>query len=196
MEHSYRGLRVVGLVVLIAAATACSRSTPQQAARVGGLHEVPAADQSRDVRGGGGTAAAETTATWNNADRCVLISQSDVAAAVGNAVAKGEQQIGGGCKWQAATVEDVDVLLIAHPKGNTFEPSLCTQVRKNGGDEKVEGLDVATWKFSKIVGPINSGELEGCGPKGYLSLQLNGKRDEAPLKKAALVIADHVLRQQ
>ncbi len=167
----------MALVVSTAAAIGCSQSTPRQASQ-------------------SATAAAVKTATSNSVDRCALISQGEVAAAVGNAVEKGEPQIGGACKWSAATSEDVDVLLIAHAKGNTFETSLCEGVRKNGGNEKVEGLDVATWKFSKIVGPINSGELEGCGPKGFLSLQLNGKRDEAPLKKATLIIADRVLKQQ
>ncbi len=171
------GWRVVGLVLLTATAIGCSGSARQEAP-------------------GGGKAAAATAATSNSDDRCALISQSEVAAAVGNAVAKGEQEMGGGCKWAAATTEDVDVLLIAHRKGNTFEPSLCREVRKTAGNEKVEGLEVANWKFSRIVGPINSGELEGCGPKGYLSLVLNGKRDEAQLKKATLVIADRVLKQQ
>ncbi len=178
MERSCPGLRVIGLAVLTAVAIGCSQSTPQQATQGGKPAAVPTA-----------------TAAWTNADRCALISQSDVAAAVGNAVAKGEQQIGGGCKWAAATTEEIDVLLIAHPKGNTFEPSLCAEVRKKGGNEKVEGLEVATWKFSHLVGPINSGELEGCGPKGYVSLQLNGKGEEGQMKKATLVIADHVLKQ-
>ncbi len=177
MNDYYSGVTVVGLVLLTTTAIGCSGSAPQGAA-------------------GGVKAAAAASATANSDDRCALISQSDVAAAVGNAVSKGEQEMGGGCKWSAATVEDVDVLLIAHRKGNTFEPSLCKEVRNKAGNEKVEGLEVATWKFSHLVGPINSGELEGCGPRGYLSLTLNGKRDEAQLKKATLVIADRVLKQQ
>jgi hypothetical protein len=38
----------------------------------------------------------------------------------------------------------------------------------------------------------NSGEFEGCGPNGYLSLQLNGERDGATLKKATLALVQLV----
>lgn len=39
----------------------------------------------------------------------------------------------------------------------------------------------------------NSGDLEVCGPNGYLTLTLNGKRDKAALKAAATNLAQKIL---
>ena len=87
------------------------------------------------------------------------------------------------------------MLLIVHRKGETREPYLCDDLRKSGGNERIEGLEVATWKFSNTVELFNSGEFEACGPKGFLSLQLNGERDEAKIKQATLTIVHHVLQR-
>ena len=100
----------------------------------------------------------------------------------------------GSCSWDTEKRGDVSVLLIVHQKGSIREPILCEELRKGGGGERVEGLDVATWKVSSTLGLFNSGEFEACGPKGFLSLQLNGERDEATLKKATLALVQLVLR--
>lgn len=102
----------------------------------------------------------------------------------------------GDCSWNTENPDDVSVLLIVQRKGSIREPYLCEDLRKSGGSgERVEGLDVASWKFSSTTGLFNSGEFEACGPKGFLSLQLNGKRDEATLKQATLAIVRQVLQR-
>ncbi len=171
------GLRVIVVVLSTALPVGCSRSSPQAAAE------------------GAKSAATAAAGGLGTADPCALVSQRDVAAAVGNAVEKGQNQGGGTCKWDTPNTEDVSVLLIVHGKGDTSEPYLCGALRKNGGNERMEGLDVATWKFS-TMGIFNSGDFEGCGPKGYLTLQLSGKRDDAQLKKATFAIAGEILKHQ
>lgn len=176
MERWHLGLSLSVLVVLAALPTGCSRSTARETTE-------------------GAKPAAAAGATSDSAGSCALVSQSDVAAAVGNAVEKGEQQGSATCKWDTANPEDVSVLLIVHRKGDTSEPYLCGDLRKKGGNERIEGLDVATWNFT-TMGIFNSGNFDGCGPKGYLTLQLSGKRDEAQLKKATFAIAGDVLKHQ
>jgi hypothetical protein len=175
MERRHSCLCVVAIVLMIAAPIGCSGSAPPDAKQTGQSAEVARASESTDP--------------------CALISQSDLAAAVGNAVIKGEHQGAGTCKWGTENRDDVSVLLIAHKKGETREPYLCDDLRKSGGNERIEGLEVATWKFSNTLGLFNSGEFEACGPKGFVSLQLNGKRDEAKIKQATLAIVQHVLRR-
>ena len=77
-----------------------------------------------------------------------------------------------------------------------YAPCLCPELRKGGGGgQRVEGLgDTAVWKYASSS-LFNSGDLQACGPKGFLSLSLNGKRDEASLKPAALAIARHVFQR-
>lgn len=129
------------------------------------------------------------------ADTCALVSQNEIANAVGNPVVKGQPFNGAAdCKWETENPDHVSVLLIVHRAGSIREPILCDALRKGGGrGERLEGLDVATWKFSNTLGLFNSSEFEACGPKAFLSLQLNGKRDEAALKQATLAITRIVL---
>jgi hypothetical protein len=174
MKSRQSRLRVVAIVLMIAAPIGCSRTAPPDARQTG---------QGADV------AAPAST------DPCALISQSDLAAAVGNPVIKGEHQGAGTCKWATENRADISVLLIVHRKGETREPYLCDDLRKRGGNERIEGLEVATWKFENTLGLFNSGEFEGCGPKGFLSLQLNGEKDEAKVKQATLAIVRHVLQR-
>ncbi len=129
------------------------------------------------------------------ADTCAILSQEQIAGAVGNAVLAGQVAGAGSCSWDTEKRGDVSVLLIFHRKGSIREPILCEELRKNGGGERVEGFDIATWKVSSTLGLFNSGEFQACGPKGFLSLQLNGERDEATLKKAALALVQLVLRR-
>jgi hypothetical protein len=42
--------------------------------------------------------------------------------------------------------------------------------------------DVALWRLESVMSLFNSGELETRGAKWYISLQLNGERDEAALE--------------
>ena len=162
------------ILAVMAATLACSRSeTPQT----------------------GGGATSSPASSSRPADTCAILSQDQIAGAVGNAVLAGQPAGAGSCSWGTEKRGDVSVLLIVHQKGSIREPILCEDLRKSGGTERVEGLDAATWKVSSTLGLFNSGEFEACSPKGFLSLQLNGERDEATLKKATLALVQLVLRR-
>ena len=166
---------VVALAVVIASTPGCSRSAAP-----------PANETARQ------TAAPPSE---NSATACDLISDSDIAAAVGNPVLKGAPDGTGTCKWDTEKKEDTSALLIISRKGSLREPYLCDGLRKTGGTERVEGLDVATWKFSNAMKFFNSGDFEACGPKGFVSLSLNGKGDETHLKQATLAIVRQVVQR-
>jgi hypothetical protein len=151
--------------------------------------------RSSDTPQTAGAAAGGQTQSQTPVDTCAILSQDQIAGAVGNAVLAGQAAGAGSCSWSTEKRGDVTVLLIVHQKGSIREPILCEDVRKRGGSERVEGLDVATWKVSSTLGLFNSGEFEACGPKGFLSLQLNAERDEATLKKATLALVQLVLRR-
>jgi hypothetical protein len=138
-------------------------------------------------------ATSASTSSSTPADTCAILTQDQIAAAAGNAVLAGQAVGAGSCSWDTEKPSDVSVLLIVHRKGSIREPILCDEMRKGQGNERVEGLDVATWKFSNTLGLFNSGEFEACGSKGFLSLQLDGERDEATLKKATLALVQLVL---
>ncbi len=166
---------VVAFGLAIASVAGCSRSEPPRAA--------------------GTPAAAAQPAAASDAPACDLISQSDVAAAVGNPVLKGESQGTSTCKWDTEKKEETSALLIVNRKGSIREPYLCDDLRKRGGNMSVEGLDVARWTFSNAMRFFNSGDFEGCGPKGFVSLSLNGQPDEAHLKQATLAIVGKVVQK-
>lgn len=150
---------------------------------------------SSDTAETAGSAAGGAASSSTPAETCALLSLDQIAAAVSNAVLAGQAVGAGSCSWDTEKPSDVSVLVIVHRKGSIREPILCEELRKDGGGEKVEGLDVANWKFSNTLGLFNSGEFEACGPKGFLSLQLNGERDEVTLKKATLALVQLVLRR-
>src|SRR5574341_419842 len=133
-----------------------------------------------------------------NANSCSLLSETEIASAVGNDVDKGRNEASTDiCKWDAEDVSQVDVLLIVREKGGIHEPVLCSDLRNktNSGDH-IPGLgDIAGWKFSRQGSMFNSGDLEVCGPKGYLSITLEGKRDEASLKAAAMNLTQKILQR-
>ena len=73
---------------------------------------------------------------------------------------------------------------------------LCSELgKRDGTKQRLDGPgDVAMGKFSNMMGLFNSGELETCSGRGYVGLTLNGKRDEAQLKEAAVTLAQTVLK--
>jgi hypothetical protein len=134
----------------------------------------------------------------SSADTCSLLSGKEIADIVGNAVDKGRTFTSlEDCKWDTEEPSNVDVLLIAHTAGSIREQVLCSDLGKaNNGGQRVTGLgDIAIWKFSSEGSLFNSGNLESCGPKGYLSLTLQGKRDEPTLKQAAINLATRVIER-
>lgn len=144
----------------------------------------------RDVASAPPTAAAGGS-PGGATNACALLTDTEVQEAVGNPVTPGAPFTGSAdCEWETENPEDVSVLVIAHRTGSIRAPILCDDLRKKGApSERVEGWEVASWKFSKAAGLFYSGELECCGPKGFVSLQLNGRRDEPELKRAALTMA-------
>jgi hypothetical protein len=148
---------------------------------------------SEGPQSAGSATDGSTPAASPSADTCAILSQDQVAGAVGNPVLPGQAVGAGSCSWETEKRGDVSVLLIVHRKDSLRAPILCEAMRKGEGSERVEGLDAATWRVSNTLGLFNSGEFEGCGPKGFLSLQLNGERDEAALKKGTLALVQQIL---
>lgn len=131
-------------------------------------------------------------AATGTADACRLLSAAEVSAAVGNAVIDGVPDAGPEvCKWDTDNPDHVSLLLMARLKGSVREQALCADVRKAGSaGSGLAGLgEAATWKFSRVGTMFNSGDLEVCDAKGYLSLSVNGKQEEAALQRAASTLA-------
>jgi hypothetical protein len=126
------------------------------------------------------------------ADACTLLSETQIGEIVGNPVIKGRNEAGPTtCKWDAQNAGDVDVLLITGAPGSDREKYICPELRKSATtDPAFAGIgEAVTWKFGAVGSLFNSGDLELCGSKGFISLSLNGKRDEAALKQAAIALA-------
>jgi hypothetical protein len=147
---------------------------------------------SKDASGAG--AAASTASGPKAVDACALLTQQDVAALVGNPVAQGQAFAGPEvCKWDAEP-NNVTLLLTVRPAGSTRETVLCPELQTSTEGQRLDGVaDVAVWKFSNTMGLFNSGDLETCSRKGYVSLSLNGQKDEPRLREAAVAIARKVL---
>ena len=47
----------------------------------------------------------------------------------------------------------------------------------------------------RILALFNTGDLETCGNKGYISLSVSGKRDEATLKQQTVTIFQAVVKK-
>lgn len=138
-----------------------------------------------------GEPAGETTA-----DACAALPQSEIEQTVGNPVLKGEPYAGPEvCQWETENPDHVSVLLTIRPKGAIREETLCADLRQSGGEgERLSGLgDTAVWKFSAVGTMFNSGDLEACGPRGFVSISLNGKADEPKLKEAAVALVGRVM---
>lgn len=152
-------------------------------------------DQRQPVGQAKGGAAPATAASTGPLDACKLLSQIEIAEAVGNPVTPGQHFAGSEvCKWDTEQREHVSVLLTVRPKGSLREQTLCKDLKSTGTGAPLDGVgDVALWQFSKVGTMFNSGDLESCGPKGYVSLSLNGEHDEPALKQATLAIVGKVL---
>ena len=172
-----RATYLLGAAICLAAGLGCGGS---------GTTEPPAAT-------GAGSAPGKTTG--GTADACGLLPQSDVAESVGNQVKTGAAFAGPEvCKWDVDTQGDVTVLLTVRLPGSIREQTLCPDIRKSGKAAGFEALaDGSTWKFESVMGLFSSGDFESCGPKGYVGLMLNGKRDEAKLKQATAALLSKVL---
>lgn len=125
------------------------------------------------------------------ANACVLLSDVEIEEAVGNPVLRGEEFAGPEvCRWGTEQPQLVSVLLMVRLPGSLREQILCSDLRQGGGTgERLEGVaGVALWRFGSVLSLFKSGELETCGAKGYISLSLDGERDEPALKAAALAL--------
>ena len=169
---------VIGVALTMEFTSSCGgRSGEQQGVNSGG--EV-AANESRSV------------------DACSLLTAKEIVDVVGNTVAEGKPFAGPEvCTWRTEDPTKVDVLLTVRAAGSIREQTLCADLRKAGSNaQRVDSLgDVSVWKFSREGPMFNSGDLEVCGPKGYLNLTLQGKRDEPTLKSATTALAQKVLER-
>lgn len=154
-----------------------------------------ASDGGKSVSPGEESAAAEP-AGETTADACAALPQAEIERVVGNPVLKGEPYAGPEvCQWDTKNPDHVSVLLTIRPKGGIREETLCTDLRQPSGEgERLSGLgEVAVWKFSAVGTMFNSGDLEACGPRGFVSISLNGKADEPKLKEAAVALVGKVM---
>jgi hypothetical protein len=138
-----------------------------------------------------GAVAPAARAPLGPVDACALLPASEIATIVGNVVERGQPFAGVEvCKWNAEPGH-VSALLTVRRAGSDREKVLCAELGKgaDAGQRITELGNVATWKFSNTMGLFNTGELESCGDKGYVSVTLNGKQDEAKLKEASVAIA-------
>jgi hypothetical protein len=140
-------------------------------------------------------AVAEPASEVESADACAALSKEEIEQAVGNPVLPGEPEAGPQvCGWDTENPDHVSVLLTIRPKGSTREQTLCADLRSSTEGERIPGLgEVATWKFSAMGTMFNSGDLEACGPRGFVSISLNGKAEEAKLKEAAIALVRKVI---
>lgn len=143
--------------------------------------------ESTDSPGSAGAAPGSAPA-----DACTLLSEAQIGEIVGNPVLPGRNEAGATtCKWDAKNAGEVDVLLITGAPGSDREKYICPELRKKASaDPEFSGLgEAVSWKFSPVGSLFNAGDLELCGRRGYINLSLNGKRDEAALKLAAVALA-------
>ena len=143
--------------------------------------------ESADPPGSSGAAPGSAAA-----DACALLTEQQIGDIIGSPVVKGRNETGPTtCKWDPQNAGEVDVLLITGAPGSDREKYICPGLRKTAtADPEFAGIgETVTWKFSAVASLFNSGDLELCGRKGYISLSLNGKRDEPALKQAAISLA-------
>lgn len=122
-------------------------------------------------------------------DTCALLSAADIADIVGNPVLDGQPYAGPEvCRWDTDDTDHVNVLLTVRLSGSSRAQVLCGDLNNViDSGEPVSGLgDKAVFKFSGVAGMFDSGDLAACGAKGFVSVSLNGKKDEAAMKKAAM----------
>lgn len=139
-------------------------------------------------------ATGSTPQAAGTADACSLLTAAEIGEAVGNPVGPGQQSAGPEvCDWDPEDPREITVLLMARLKGSTRETVLCEDVRKAAAEGKgLAGIgEAARWVFSPV--PFNSGDLEVCGAKGYLSLTVTGKGEETKLRAAAMALARKAL---
>ena len=135
--------------------------------------------------------APSSGALRNQSDTCALLSEAEITERAGGAVAAGEGFGFESCRWSNDQPPITSLLLIVHPPGSLREQVLCGDLRQGGGEGERLGVpeaEVALWRFSNVISLFNSGELETCGPKGYVALTFNAERDEATLKEATLAL--------
>jgi hypothetical protein len=116
----------------------------------------------------------------------------EAAGIVGNPVLEGQPYAGPEvCRWDTEDTDHVSLLLTVRLGGSSRAQVLCENLSRmiDSGGEPVNGLgDQAVFKFSGVAGMFDSGDLEACSPEGFVSVSLNGKKDEAAMKEAAIAL--------
>jgi hypothetical protein len=93
------------------------------------------------------------------------------------------------CRWSKDEPPITSLLVTVRPAGSLREQVLCGDLGQGSARGNAsKAWPTSPWRFSNVIGLFNSGELETCGPRGYISLTLNGERDEATLKEATLTL--------
>ena len=145
-------------------------------------------DNSQSVGQAAERGAAAATGT---VDACALVALNEIADIVGNPVLEGRAYAGPEvCQWQTENTDHVSVLLTAHMAGSIRAEVLCDDLSAviDSGEPVTDLGDKATFKFSGVAGMFDSGDLAACGAEGFVSVSLNGKKDEDPMKEAAIAL--------
>jgi len=132
------------------------------------------------------------TAATGTVDACALAALSDIVNIVGNPVLEGRAYAGPEvCQWPTENTDHVSVLLTAHRAGSMRAKVLCDDLSAviDSGEPLTNLGDKATFKLSGVGGMFDSGDLAACGAEGFVSVSLNGKKDEAAMKEAAIALA-------
>ena len=146
---------------------------------------------SNDNGQSAGQEAARVATATDTVDACALFSLSEIADVVGNPVLEGRVYAGPEvCQWNTEDPDHVSLLLTAYIAGSVHTNVLCEDLSALiDGGEPVIGLgDKATFKYSGVSGIFDSGDLAACGEKGFVSVSLNGRKDEAAMKEAAIAL--------
>ncbi len=126
---------------------------------------------------------------------CELLSPSDVAGVLGNAVraGTGESKF---CFWgtqvDKGSSADVTVNIPAAGRGDQACAAQKLSLPKEAAQEEVGGVgSSAVWAWSK-PSILLQGRLVACWPDAVVSVQVTGERDEVSLRQNAVALAQAV----
>jgi hypothetical protein len=126
---------------------------------------------------------------------CQILSASDVAGVLGNAVREGTGE-GKFCFWgtqvDKGTSADVTVGIPARGRGEQACAVQKASLPKSATQEGVSGVgSSAVWAWQPVA-ILVQGRLVACWPEAVVSVQVTGERDQGELRQQAVGLAQAV----